>query len=266
MAVSVTVLGSGSKGNSTVVSSSKASVLVDAGFSCKETLRRLGVAGIAPRTIGGIVISHEHSDHVGGLFVLARKLGVPVFMTAGTHHAWWRCTRDRHEGARLQSLETFSAGRGFCVGDIEVMPFTIPHDAVDPVGFTFRTEGVKVGIVTDLGYVPDNVKHFVKGCDVLMVEANHDLEMLRTGPYPWSVKQRVLSKSGHLSNDDLAKFLSTDYDGGAACIVLAHLSEQNNHPEIARDAAERALRGRDELPRNGIMLASQSAPLESIQL
>jgi phosphoribosyl 1,2-cyclic phosphodiesterase len=226
----------------------------------------MSVAGVAPSSIQGIVISHEHSDHVGGLFVLARKLGVPVFMTAGTHHAWWRYARVKYEGERLEALETFSSGHGFCVGDIEVMPFTIPHDAADPVGFAFKAEGVKVGIVTDLGYMPENVKYHVQGCHVLMMESNHDLEMLRTGPYPWAVKQRVLSKNGHLSNDDLAKFLCSDYDGTAEYVVLAHLSEQNNDPEVAKHTAERALRERVGLLQNRLVLASQSAPLESILL
>ena len=145
-------------------------------------------------------------------------------------------------------------------------PFTIPHDAADPVGFTFRTDGIKVGIATDLGYIPPNVCDHLRGCDVLVVESNHDLEMLRGGPYPWSVKQRVMSRVGHLSNEALADFFTSDYDGSAAYVVLAHLSEHNNHPEIARKAAENALGPRQTLLRNRVMLAAQGAPLEAIQL
>ncbi len=264
MAVTVTVLGSGSKGNSTVVSTSKTSILVDAGFSCRETFRRMKQAGLAPEDLDAIVISHEHADHVYGVYVLARKLDVPVFMTAATHHMWWRSIRDRYDGQHLHRLETFSAGHAFQIGDLEVMPFTIPHDAVDPTGFAFRAEGVKMALVTDLGYLPENVKYYVKGSDCLIIESNHDLEMLRTGPYPWAVKQRVLSKKGHLSNDTLAEFFCNDYDGNAAFVVLAHLSEQNNHPEIAREAAEKALRGRLDLLRNRLLLATQDKPLETI--
>lgn len=265
MAVSVTVLGSGSKGNSTVVSTSRTSILIDAGFSCRETFRRMKIAGLEPDSLDAIVVSHEHADHVNGVFVLARKLNIPVFMTAATQHMWWRSIRDKYDGERLGKLETFSAGHPFLVGDLEIMPFTIPHDAVDPTGFALLAEGVKLGVVTDLGYLPENVKYYVRGCDCLMIESNHDLEMLRTGPYPWAIKQRVLSKKGHLSNEALAEFFCSDYDGSAAFVVLAHLSEQNNHPEIAREAAERALCGRLDLLRNRLLLASQHEPLESIR-
>jgi len=266
MAVSLTILGSGSSGNSTIISSSKTNILVDAGFSCKEIFRRMKLAGFAPESLDAVLVSHEHGDHVDGVFVLARKLRIPVFMTDATHHAWWRCIREKYEGKNLEKKESFSAGHAFQIGDVEVMPFTIPHDAVDPVAFTFRAEGVKVGIATDLGYLPENVKHYVRGCDCLMIESNHDIEMLRTGPYPWQVKQRVLSKKGHLSNDALAEFFLSDYDGAAAFLVLAHLSEQNNHPELARGAAERALGSRSSLLQNRLMLAQQHEPLESIQL
>jgi phosphoribosyl 1,2-cyclic phosphodiesterase len=163
-------------------------------------------------------------------------------------------------------LELFEAGRRFEVGDIGVLPFTIPHDAADPVGFTFSVEGIKLGYATDLGYLPASVREHLRGCDGLVIESNHDLEMLRIGPYPWAVKQRVMSRVGHLSNDALAEFLATDYDGGAAFLILAHLSEQNNHPELARTAAERALDGRRDLWKNRILLASQDDGLPSISL
>jgi phosphoribosyl 1,2-cyclic phosphodiesterase len=146
------------------------------------------------------------------------------------------------------------------------MPFTIPHDAADPVGFTFRAEGVKVGFATDLGYMPASVRDHLRGCSVLVMESNHDVEMLRSGPYPWSVKQRVMSRVGHLSNDALAEFFASDYDGGAEYVVLAHLSEQNNHPEIARAVAEQALGGRPGLWHNRVLLASQTEVVEAIRL
>ena len=143
----------------------------------------------------------------------------------------------------LPAVEYFQAGQPFAIGDIDVSPFTIPHDAADPVGFVFSAEGVRMGFATDLGYIPPNVKAQLQALDLLLLESNHDLEMLRDGPYPWSVKQRVLSRVGHLSNDATAEFLSTGYDGQAAYVILAHLSENNNLPELARVAAERALRG-----------------------
>lgn len=259
MAVSLTVLGSGSRGNCTVLSGGRTRLLVDAGFSCRETVRRMRAAGEDPRTLDGILISHEHSDHTSGASVLSRKLKLPVYMSEATYHAW-----SRYAPNGLERVEFFSPGRPFQVGDIQVLPFTIPHDAADPVGFTFRAEGMKLAIVTDLGYLPPSVVDHTRGCQVLMIESNHDLEMLRFGPYPWAVKQRVLSRVGHLSNLDLADFLRTDYDGSAAFLVLAHLSEQNNHPEIARKEAQRALRERAE--RYHLLLAAQAEPLAPLRL
>lgn len=265
MAFRLTVLASGSKGNCAVVASARTRILVDAGLSCRETMKRMRAAGEVPEALDALVITHEHSDHISGLEVLARRLKIPVYMTGATHAAWRKWCRDKTgEKPELERRETFEAGYGLQIGDIAIMPFTIPHDAADPVGFAFRVEGVKLAIVTDLGYVPPNVRQHVRGCDVLMIESNHDLEMLRVGPYPWSVKQRVMSRVGHLSNDALAEFFSNHYDGGAAFVVLAHLSEQNNHPEIARRAAEQALP--PSLLGNRLVLAAQDRPTEPILL
>jgi phosphoribosyl 1,2-cyclic phosphodiesterase len=267
MGVSVSVLASGSRGNSTIVQSSSTRLLVDAGISCRETFKRMKAAGDDPHALSAILITHEHIDHVSGLLVLARKLKIPVFMTGATHQAWSRSMRDAAgERPQLAGLEFFSSGHGFRIGDIEVMPFTIPHDAVDPVGFTFRAEGIKIAIATDLGRLLANVKDNLRACDVLVIESNHDLEMLRNGPYPWSVKQRVGSPTGHLSNEKLAEFFATGYDGHASYIVLAHLSEQNNHPERALREAEKALSGRRTLLHNRVMLAAQSEPMQPIRL
>ncbi len=267
MAVSVSLLASGSRANSALVASSTTRLLVDAGLSCRETLKRLHALGERPEELSAILITHEHSDHVAGLQRLAAKLNVSVFLTESTCHAWSRAVRD-DEGKipELPRREHFASGRTFQVGDIACTPFTIPHDAADPVGFTFRIEGVKIGFATDLGYVPVSIRHHLRGCDVLVLESNHDVEMLRSGPYPWSVKQRVMSRVGHLSNEALAEFFSSDYDGAAAYVVLAHLSEQNNHPEIARAAAEHALRDRQGLWQNRVLLAAQSEALEPIRL
>jgi phosphoribosyl 1,2-cyclic phosphodiesterase len=165
---------------------------------------------------------------------------------------------------QLPAVEYFHAGTNFSIGDIDVTPFTIPHDAADPCGFVFESEGIRMALATDLGYMPPNVKSALKRIDVLLLESNHDLEMLRDGPYPWSVKQRVLSRVGHLSNDATAEFLHKDYDGGASYIILGHLSESNNAPELARIAAEQALGGQPSLLGNRILLASQTTPLDSI--
>jgi phosphoribosyl 1,2-cyclic phosphodiesterase len=332
--VRFTVLASGSKGNSTVVTGGRTRILVDAGLSCRELFKRMRLAEEDPETLDAIVITHEHSDHVSGLAVTARKLGIPVYFTEGTHRAWMRWLTPRrqmtyaqwleqcrkqaaerqaeldseaHEGeldeleaeadfpaveveavstpvnsARgdddetdkppsrkqdptwLPSVECFEPGRPFEIGDISLSPFTIPHDAADPVGFVFRAEGIRMGFATDLGYIPPNVKAQLKGVDLLLLESNHDLEMLRDGPYPWSVKQRVLSRVGHLSNESAAEYLENEYDGEAAYVILAHLSESNNLPELARVAAERALSGRASLLANRLLLAAQHEPLGAI--
>jgi phosphoribosyl 1,2-cyclic phosphodiesterase len=250
-----------------VVASSRTRLLVDCGLSCKETLLRLRSSGCDPVSLSAILITHEHSDHVNGLNVLAKKLRIPIFITASTQSAYLRSVRDS-QGNKicLERVENFEAGRSFQIGDIAVTPFTIPHDAADPVGFAFRAEGVKAAIATDLGYLPASVKDHIRGCQLLMVESNHDVEMLRVGPYPWSVKQRVLSRLGHLSNAALADFIMSDYDGEAEYLILAHLSEQNNHPEVARTAAERALDRHSSLFGNKLMLARQDQPLQTVTL
>ena len=267
MAVSVSVIASGSRGNCALVSSSTTRILVDAGLSCRETFKRLKGIDERSEEVSAILITHEHSDHVAGLQRLATKLNVPVFLTEGCHHAWNRAMRDE-EGhlPELPKPEHFAAGRSFRIGDIDVSPFTIPHDAADPVGFTFRVEGMKIGFATDLGYMPVSVRNHLRGCHVLVMESNHDVEMLRSGPYPWSVKQRVMSRVGHLSNDSLAEFFANDYDGVAEYVVLAHLSEQNNHPEVARASAEQALRDRQGLWSNRVLLATQTEAMAPIRL
>ncbi len=267
MGVSLSVLASGSRGNCAIVSSSRTRILLDAGISARETFKRLKATGGDPHALSAILITHEHSDHVYGLLTLAKKLSVPVFMTGATHHAWSRAMRDLNgERPQLARPEVFSSGRSFSIGDIEITPFTIPHDAADPVGFTLQSEGIKIGFATDLGRLLMNVRYQLRGCDVLVLESNHDVEMLRNGPYPWSVKERVGSPTGHLSNKQLAEFFASDYDGNAAYLVLAHLSEQNNHPELAREAAEKALRPRQTLLHNRVLLAAQAEPMQPIRL
>jgi phosphoribosyl 1,2-cyclic phosphodiesterase len=267
MGVTVSMLASGSRGNCAFVASARTRILVDAGISCRETFKRMKSLGEDPQSLSAILITHEHSDHVYGLATLAKKLRIPIFMTGATHAAWARAQRnEKGERPQLERLEQFRSGCSFQVGDIAITPFTIPHDAEDPVGFTFRTEGIKVGFATDLGRLMTNVRYELRGSDILVVESNHGVEMLRSGPYPWSVKQRVGSPTGHLSNEKLADFFTTDYDNSAAFVVLAHLSEQNNHPEIARREAEKALAARSGLFQNRVLVAVQSEVLPPIQI
>jgi phosphoribosyl 1,2-cyclic phosphodiesterase len=249
-----------------LLETSRTRLLVDAGLGKRETLRRLALIEQAAGHLDGIVISHEHSDHIGGLAALiSHWRSVTVYLNAATHAQLLNILPERH-AKRLQRVEFIQAGQRFAVGDIEVAPFIIPHDAADPLGFTFSSGGVKLGLVTDLGYLPSLVKHHVRDCDALVLESNHDLEMLKVGPYPWHVKQRVMSRTGHLSNDCVSQFLADPegFDGRSRYLVLAHLSENNNNPDVARISAEEALRRR-AFP-GELLVASQHQPLPPIQL
>ena len=247
-------MGSGSRGNAALVTTARTKVLVDAGFSFRSLCRRLAEIGESAQSLDAVLISHEHSDHVSGLAALTKKVKAPVYMTARTEHAieW---------GEKKPHVETFEAGAKLAIGDLEIETFTIPHDAVDPVGFAFRQNGFKVGLATDLGYMTDSIKRHLSGCDMLVLESNHDLEMLKVGPYPWFVKQRVMSRVGHLSNQAVSDFLATDFDLQTRILVLAHLSGNNNHPEIARMFAEQALLQAGARATR-LMVADQDCPSE----
>ena len=249
------VLASGSSGNAALLATPGARILLDAGLSMRELARRLAAIGESLADLDAILITHEHSDHVAGLPVLARSRDVraTIYMTNLTAPAidW---------GASQPRLQPFQAGAAFRIGDIDVQSFGIPHDALDPVGFRFQSGGVSIAAATDLGYVPDSVRYHLRRTDLLLLEANHDLDMLKVGPYPWAVKQRVMSRVGHLSNLSMSEFLAADLDPTTSRLILGHLSEQNNHPEIVRMTAAEAL-GRRGLD-TPLSIASQREPSE----
>lgn len=265
----VSILASGSSGNCTLLETSQTRLLVDAGLGKKETLRRLAAIEQSVDRLDGIVISHEHSDHINGLGAILAEWRTTVYLTAATHAEVVRSLSEK-QIKRFDRVEFIEPGQRFAVGDIEVSPFAIPHDAVDPLGFTFRAGGVKLAVATDLGYMPELVKVHLRECDGMLLESNHDLEMLKVGPYPWHVKQRVMSRTGHLSNDTVSQFLSDPegFDGHSRFLVLAHLSESNNNPDVARICAEEALNRRqgDAAFRGELLVASQREPLPPIQL
>jgi phosphoribosyl 1,2-cyclic phosphodiesterase len=238
-----------------LVATERTRLLVDAGLSRKETFERLLAASVAPESLTAILITHEHSDHVSGLPVIAKTLGIPVYLSRLTAPGivW---------GEYVPPLELFQAGSSFTVGDIEVTSFTIPHDAADPVGFSFRAEGIKVSIATDLGYLPDSVRYHLCGSDVLLLESNHSVEMLKVGPYPWSVKQRVMGRMGHLSNEVACDFVRDHIDTRTSTLILGHLSEHNNHPEIVRICAAQALNGRGLFTK--LLIAHPKNAVESV--
>lgn len=250
------VLASGSSGNSALLATDKTRILIDAGLSVRELTRRLALVGERPDDLDAVLVTHEHGDHVCGLPALARRHGLPVYIT-------WLTEPAIEWGERRPAIETFQAGGRFTIGDIEVASFTIPHDAADPVGYCFHAQGLKVAIATDLGYVTESIKVHLRGTDLLLLESNHDLDMLKVGPYPWQVKQRVMSRMGHLSNAGMSDFLLNDYTPSAPNLVLGHLSEQNNHPEIVRVVAAQALERRGLAARMAI--AGQHEPGEVFQ-
>ena len=228
------VLASGSSGNCALVATEKTRLLVDAGLSFKELSKRLASIGEQPDRIDAVLITHEHCDHISGVARFARRVPIPIHLTRLTAPAIvWDDAPPR--------LEPFQAGASFAVGDIEIDSFTIPHDAIDPVGFCFRAQGIKIGLVTDLGYIPESIKFHLRGAQILMLESNHDLDMLKVGPYPWAVKQRVMSRNGHLSNEVVGDYLGHEFDSSTTTLILGHLSEHNNHPEIVRLVAQQAL-------------------------
>jgi phosphoribosyl 1,2-cyclic phosphodiesterase len=254
------VLASGSSGNAALLATENTRILLDVGLSMRELAKRLTSVGEDLTRIDAILITHEHSDHVSGLPVLARNknLRAAIYLTHRTAPAI-----DWGESRTRPRLEPFQAGMSFQIGDIEVQSFSVPHDAIDPIGFCFEAQGVRIGVATDLGYITESIKYHLRRMDLLLLEANHDLDMLKVGPYPWSVKQRVMSRVGHLSNLGMSDYLRDDLNSCTSRLVLGHISEQNNHPEIVRMFASEALERRGLATR--LSLATQRTPSEVFQ-
>lgn len=256
----VTVLGSGSGGNSTLIEGGGARILVDAGFSGRDLERRLREAGVEPSLLDGIVITHDHSDHTHGMGVLARRFGTPLYLTARTRLAAARLLTGREE------VHEYVSGRPFRIGGLEIDPFLTVHDAADPVAVTVREieTGDRLGIATDLGRPTVAVRASLAGCHLLVLEANHDEAMLWNGPYPWSVKQRIASSHGHLSNEAAATLARELYHRTLAAVVLAHLSEHCNDAALARDVVARTLNAAGFA--GPLVVASQARPLGPFDL
>jgi phosphoribosyl 1,2-cyclic phosphodiesterase len=233
----ICVLGSGSRGNSIFVGCGDTRVLLDAGFAGSEIRERLALIGERPERLDAVILTHEHADHVQGAGVLSRRYGVPIYANRMTLEAAGRAL------GKLQRVVLFQPGSSFQVNDILVEPFTLPHDAQDPVGLVMRWNGRKVSVVMDLGTVTHLVRERSEGSDLLILEFNHDPGMLKEGPYPWSVKQRIKSRLGHLSNEDSAELLRGVAHSDLRHVFLAHLSQHNNDPELALLKAAGALRG-----------------------
>ena len=238
MSLRVCILGSGSKGNCTYIESPDARILIDAGLSAREIERRLRQIDRSPTTLDGVLISHEHSDHIQGVGALARRYKLPVYANPAT----WQ--KAQHVVGMVDDRREFSTGNQFVLKDLVVEPFSLPHDADDPVAFRLTWRRRLMAVVTDLGYSSQLVRERLRGCHLLVLEANHDDAMLKAGPYPWPLKQRIGGKSGHLSNLQSSQLLRDVLHDELEHVVLAHLSEINNHPDLARQTVQEILGSR----------------------
>jgi len=252
-----TVLGSGSTGNAVLISSERTNVLVDAGLSAKEILRRLAAVGVDPADLDAVLITHEHSDHAGGLRVLLGSVNCPVYISGDTEDAFLSTRKGAQNGEGEASKRKAALGgrsvaiessREFRIGDIDFEPFSVPHDAADNFGFVAKRDGIRIATLMDFGHITPLIRQKLNGCDAIVIESNHSRDMLRVcSLYTWELKQRIFSRTGHLSNEDLADWLTRDFDGSARHVVLAHLSQRANDPALAKITAETALRMRPPL-------------------
>ena len=258
MAIRLSVLASGSRGNSTYVATDRARLLVDGGLSAREIERRLLSIGASPKDLDGIVVTHEHVDHVRGVGTLSRRYKLPVYLNKQTH------LHLPDSVGRLYQKEEFVTGRSFFIEDLTIHPFAISHDGIDPVGFTLANDSVKIGVCTDLGAATKLVYRHLQHCSVMILEANHDTEMLKNGPYPWPLKQRIKSRLGHLSNQQSAEVLARVFSETLQQVILGHLSETNNTPEKARGVFLRLFR-RHAWTHLRLNISSQHKPLNLIE-
>ncbi|QGG48938.1 MBL fold metallo-hydrolase [Heliorestis convoluta] len=232
-----TTIASGSSGNAIYVEHKESRILVDAGLSGKKIEKGLQEAGVDPSSIDAIVVTHEHIDHVRGVGVLARRYGYPVYATEGT----WQGMSSKIGEVKEEQIYTIQVDDKVTIKDLEVETFPTPHDARQSIGLTFDDGNSRLGIATDIGYVTQAMGRKLLGCEALIFESNHDRQMLLQGPYPERLKRRVDSKEGHLSNEEAGRVLTKLCDGGTQQIMLAHLSAENNRPEIAVDTVKEVL-------------------------
>lgn len=233
-----TSLGSGSKGNATLIQAGATTVLVDCGFGLKEAEARLLARGVDPAQLAAIMVTHEHGDHLRGAPMLSRKHGIPVYATPGTARSF---------KTPVPLFEPINVHRRFRIGDVEIQPVTVPHDAREPVQFVFEYQEYCMGVLTDLGSITPLVTRSYQRCQALLLECNHDPDMLANGPYPASLKRRVGGDWGHLSNQQAAQLLSSIELSGLQHLMISHISEHNNHPELAMAALAPVLQNSNAL-------------------
>ena len=246
-------LGSGSSGNATLVSLANQLILIDCGFGVKETTRRLLSLNVQPASISAILVTHEHSDHISGVESIAAKFDIPVFMTAGTFHAW--------KSNRRVKPTIICSGEAFFLGSVRVLPVAVPHDAREPVQFVLQYEKTKIGVLTDLGKLSPFVIDAYSDCNALLVEANHDLDMLAKGPYPSYLKRRVSGEWGHLNNRQTAELIKlVNENQTIRTLVIGHISQKNNRSDIAKKELSSVIKGISR-----VVYAAQDEPLDWVE-
>ena len=252
----VVMLASGSKGNAALISTDSQRFLVDVGISCRELVKRMQQVGASPEELDGVFVTHEHVDHVKGIVTFAKKYQVPMYASQGT----WRAVFSRYP--ELNRANCRLTGQRLLVGDVSIACFATSHDAAQPQGYSFlwRSGETKCTYVTDTGFVTPAVREAVLGSDVLVLEANHDVEMLKNGSYPYELKQRILGTRGHLSNNTAGQFL-LQLEKMPRRIFLAHLSEQNNLPKLALDTVKNILDSKKRLQETKLLVANQHQPV-----
>lgn len=223
------VLASGSTGNAIFVQTDSTAILIDAGLSGKQIEEAIRQIGATTDCLSAVFVTHEHTDHIKGAGVLSRRYKIPIFSNHGT----WLGMQGMIGEVKSDYYERFVTGEQMAIGDLKVESFAISHDSNDPVGYCVYCGNTKIAVATDMGYVNDKIKHALIDADALVIEANHDVDMLRVGPYPWHLKQRILSDHGHLSNESAGELLTEIITSNTQCVHLAHLSQENNLPELA---------------------------------
>ena len=254
MPVRFASLGSGSKGNATLIDNGITCVVIDLGFTIKETVRRLSRLGLMPQDVDAILVTHEHADHIHGVAGFARKFGTPVYLTPGTY-------RHKQMG-ELPFLNKINCHSSFEVGSLSITPVTVPHDAKEPCQYLVSSKGITIGILTDLGHITPHVRDKYRECDALLLECNHDVTMLQDGSYPYQLKQRVAGDYGHLNNVQAAELLDTINLERLRHLIISHISGENNLPNLAQDAVQPLLSGWT----GSLLVASQEEGFDWISL
>jgi len=257
--VKICVLASGSGGNSIYIESHGIALIVDQGISHKELMKRMSFRELNQKKIKGILVTHEHNDHIYGVGITSRKLGVPIYATSGSLEKMDKILRGDEQ------LITIEGGVSFKIGLMEIQPFSVSHDALDPVQFCIMSGRKKIAIATDLGFVSTLVAQRIKDSNLIVIEANYDAEMLRKGSYPWELKQRINGKKGHLSNRNAADIVFNMTKNGIPKVVLAHISKENNRSDLAEKAVRELFEKYDK--KLGFLLkASQNEPTPILEI